>query len=110
MMDKDCNVRKQYPKDAHTPIEELADALLYLGSQELLLKEQLPADIGLDSDYMREVLRRGALVGQTNLALSEYSQRVVKSSADPLFRNLQPDLQAMKQNCLDRSTSEGHVP
>jgi hypothetical protein len=42
---------------------ELVDALLYLGPQDLRLKEQLPADVAPDVDYRKEVQRREALPG-----------------------------------------------
>jgi len=42
-------------------MEDLVDAFLYLGPQDLRLNEQLPADIALDIDYRMELARREAL-------------------------------------------------
>jgi hypothetical protein len=44
-------------------MEHLVDAFLYVGPQDLRLKEQLPADIALDIDYRAELRRREALPG-----------------------------------------------
>jgi len=41
----------------------MVDAILYLGPQDLRLKEQIPADIALDIDYMTELQRRESLTG-----------------------------------------------
>lgn len=40
-------------------MEELVDAFLYLGPQDLRLKEKIPADIALDASYRAE-FQRGA--------------------------------------------------
>jgi len=39
------------------------DAFLYLGPQDLRLKEKLPADIALDEDYRSESQKGGSMFG-----------------------------------------------
>src|SRR6202040_3603417 len=39
----------------------MADAYLYLGPRDLLLREPKPAEIVLDNDYMAELQRRAAI-------------------------------------------------
>jgi len=71
---------------------ELVDALLYLGPQDLRLKEQLPADVALDVDYRKELQRREALTGVPGAAratpkdlLKELDQQIVNGADNPLF-------------------------
>ncbi len=59
--DKDCSLHNEFPKDLQKPMADLVDAFLYLGPQDLRLKEKMPADIALDVDYRTESLRRVAL-------------------------------------------------
>src|SRR5437588_11932090 len=63
LIDQDCNVHHEFPKSLQKPAEDLFDALLYLGPQDLRLWEKVPADIALDIDYMKERRRREALPG-----------------------------------------------
>jgi hypothetical protein len=48
---------------SQTSFPQMADAYLYLGPRDLLLKEPKPATILLDKDYMIELKRRAALWG-----------------------------------------------
>jgi hypothetical protein len=63
MIDRDCNVHHEFPKALQTPMEELVDAFLYLGPQDLRLKEKMPTDIALDVDYKKELQRGGSMLG-----------------------------------------------
>src|SRR5947208_1013877 len=63
MIDQDCKPHNDFPAPLRKPVEELFDAVLYLGPQDLRLGEKVPADIVLDSDYMKERRRRSALPG-----------------------------------------------
>lgn len=47
-IDQDCNLHHDFQKALQKPIEELVDAFLYLGPQDLRLREQISADIALD--------------------------------------------------------------
>ena len=61
ILDKDCKVHNEFPKDLQGAMSDLVDAFLYLGPQDLTLKEHVPADIALDADYMKELDRRAQL-------------------------------------------------
>ena len=106
-IDNDCNVhRVEFPKSLQKPMEDLVDAFLYLGPQDLRLNEQLPADIALDIDYRMELARREALPetsGVTPEMLKgnrEWNAEIVNSASTPLF--VVPDMKGVVQNCLDR--------
>jgi hypothetical protein len=115
-IDKDCNVLKPLEH-----VENLVDAFLYFGPQDLRLAEQLPADIALDSDYTAERQRRNALRGLPQRAASPASpaltsalilsgflipdQQIVNSAENPMFVPLKPEsLESMAQVCLDSKT------
>jgi len=57
-IDQDCNVHHEFPRTLQKPMEELVDAFLYLGPQDLRLREKIPADIPLDTTYQKQ-LRKG---------------------------------------------------
>ena len=108
-LDKHCNVINEFPKeDLQTPMANLVDALLYLGPPELALKEQMPADIVLDADYVKELRRREALIGEpeaTTMTQKEQDESIVKGAENPMIDLLQrPDkkvIAAIAQSCLD---------
>ena len=113
-IDQDCNVHHDFPKALQKPMEELVDAFLYLGPQDLRLREKIPADIALDVSYRTELQRGGAMIGFPNAASEtsqEFDQQIVKSAEDPLFSiPKQPDpdpklTQRAVQDCLDRLNS-----
>jgi hypothetical protein len=89
-IDKECNVHQEFPKEMQTPMESLVEAFLYLGPQDLRLGEQIPADIVLDDDYMRELQRRPGVPGLpgagAGMRSAEFNQQIVDSAEDPLFR------------------------
>jgi hypothetical protein len=88
IIDQDCKVQHGFPKPLQKPMEELVDAFLYLGPQELVLKEKIPADIALDESYRPEFQRGGAMMGLPNAASEipkEFDREIVDSAADPLF-------------------------
>ena len=90
------------------PMEKLVDAFLYLGPQDLRLREKMPADIALDVDYRMELLRREALMGFPGTqTLKEIDQQIVNSAEDPLFGMHPPDLKAAAQDCLERKGRGG---
>jgi hypothetical protein len=71
--EKDCEVHNEFPKALQKPMEDLIDAFLYLGPQDLRLREKIPADIALDASYRAEFQRGGAMLGFP-YAASETSQ------------------------------------
>jgi hypothetical protein len=100
-MSGDLNLYTEFPKSLQKPMEDLVDAFLYLGPQELTLREQMPADIALGFDYMTELQRRASLAGFPGAvagARKEFDQQVVKSAANPLFGL--PTASESKQKCL----------
>jgi hypothetical protein len=108
-IDQDCIVHHEFPKGLQKPMEELVDAFLYLGPQDLRLREKIPADIALDADYRTEFQRGGALFGfpdATTETPQEFDRQIVKGAEDPLFAIPKPqdpkDLKAIVQSCLDR--------
>jgi hypothetical protein len=108
-IDQDCNVHNDFPKHLQKPMENLVDALLYLGPNNLAMKEQFPAYVVLDADYMAEVRRRDAeLSGGKTVPDKEFYQQFVDDAEDPLFTLPKPpdpkDVQANVQSCLDRKS------
>jgi hypothetical protein len=106
----DCTVHNEFPKSLQKPMENLVDAFLYLGPQDLRLNEKMPADIALDVDYRKELQRRDALPGfpgGTNGTLEEFNQQIVSGAEHPLFAisKDRPDPKnaaTAVQSCLDR--------
>src|SRR6266496_860360 len=109
-IDQDCNVHRDFPKTLQKPMEELVDGFLYLGPQDLRLREKIPADIALDVSYRTEFQRGGAMIGFPDAASEtsqEFDQQIVKSTEDPLFSipKSDPDpklTQRAVQDCRDR--------
>ncbi len=95
-------------------MENLVDAFLYLGPQDLLLREQIPGDIVLDGDYLKELDRRAILQGfpGAGMTLTNSSQRIVDSAEFPLFTwPKQPEMRAaleapLVKNCLERKNHD----
>jgi hypothetical protein len=109
--DKDCNAHNELPKELQKPMENLVDAFLYLGPQDLRLREKIPADIALDEDYVRELQRRMILLGfpGAGTRLAEFNQQIVKSAEAPLLslpKGPPPDLGAFREKCLERKSRD----
>jgi hypothetical protein len=94
-------------------MEDLVDAFLYLGPQDLRLREKLPADIGLDVNYRMELQKGGTMLGFPEAATEtpkEFDQQIVNSAGTPLFvipkppdpKLPDPELSRAVQGCLDR--------
>lgn len=113
VIDDNCHVRTEFPKGLQRPMEELVDAFLYLGPQDLLLKEKVPADIALDVDYRMELLRRESLPGVPKDAadrLKGVDREVVSEAGSPLFVVPKlPDTKSIEQICLDQK-KRGNAP
>ena len=110
---KDCDVHEvELPQSMQKPMEDLFDAFVYFGPQDLRLKEQVPADIALDIDYRMEQRRREALPkppGSATEAFKKSDQEIVKSAEDPLYvipKEMTKDvMKNVIQSCLDRKNS-----
>lgn len=104
-IDDNCKVSTESSDEVQKPMEELVDAFLYLGPTDLQLREQMPADIALDAEYMSESDRRLALQGfPPDSFTSEGShERIVRSAQNAIFSMPRPpDVNAMVQQCLDQ--------
>jgi hypothetical protein len=104
-IDKDCNAHNDFPEEFLKPMEDLVDAFLYLGLQDLQLREPMPADIALDADYMKESERRLPLQGSpaASLTSNDFAERTVRGAENPIFTIPRlPDPKVMVQRCLDR--------
>ena len=87
-IDQDCKVHHEFPKPLQRPMEELVDAFLYLGPQDLRLREKIPADIALDSAYQKQLQQGGAMIGFPEAASEtpeEFDRQIVNSAANPRF-------------------------
>ena len=106
--DRDCNVLNEFEGKTSKPAGALIDAFLYLGPQNLQLREPVPADIALDTAYMTEWLRRLKVSGQPGpRTLEEMNSQIMTRAADPILvipKN--PDAKDIypfiRQNCLNR--------
>src|SRR5437016_8836605 len=90
---------------------------VYLGPQDLRLKEKIPADIALDANYRAEFQRGAAMYGfpgGASVTSQELDQQIVKTAEDPLFsipKQLDPKLtQRAIQDCLDRRKGRSDTP
>lgn len=114
LMDKDCNLRNEFPEEVQKPMEELVDAFLYLGPQDLRLFEQIAADIALDQSFMKELHRRMTLMNFPGARMNsvEYSRQIVESAEDPLLRMPKrltmpaADRELAVKNCLERKSGD----
>jgi hypothetical protein len=114
IIDKDCNLHHELPKDLQKPMADLVDAVLYLGPQDLRLREKMPADIVLDVDYRTESLQREALFPghvpgvPTGATLKERNQQILNEAENPIFVvPAPPDPKPVVQDCLDRKNRGG---
>jgi len=117
--EKDCQVHAEFPKMLQKPMEDLIDAFLYLGPQDLRLREKIPADIALDTNYRAEFQRGAATLGFPEAASEtsqEFDQQIVKSAEDPLFsipKQPTPDpklTQRAVQDCMERLKNRSSAP
>ena len=106
--DNDCNVVDEFASGPKHDVSSLIDAFLYLGPQNLRLKEKLPADIALDTAYQTEWQRRNSLMGLPGAStLEQMNQQTVAGAGDPVLSiPRQPDAKQfypfIKQNCMER--------
>ena len=97
IMDQDCNPHNDFTGPLRKPVEELFDAVLYLGPQDLRLWEKIPADIVLDADYKKELRRRATLPGSPTPAAQtsdELDRQIFERAENPLFKIDAPPLSA----------------
>ena len=110
IVDQECNPHADFPGPLRKPVEELFDAVLYLGPQDLRLWEKVPADIVLDTDYMKERRRRAALSGSPTLAVQTpdgLDRQIFERAENPLFKIDAPllsaaDFEQAVRDCRER--------
>lgn len=106
--DGDCNVVNEFEGQSRKPVADLIDAFLYLGPQNLQLREPVPADIALDTAYMTEWVRRMKASGFPSPGtLEKLNTRIVAGAADPILviprnPNVKELYPFIRQNCIDR--------
>ena len=96
-VDQNCNPHNDFTGPLRKPVEELFDAVLYLGPRDLRLWEKIPADIVLDADYMKERRRRATLPGSPTPAVQtsdELDRQIFERAENPLFKIDAPPLSA----------------
>jgi hypothetical protein len=97
VVDQNCNPHADFTGPLRKPVEELFDAVLYLGPQDLRLWEKIPADIVLDADYKKELRRRATLPGSPTPAVQtsdELDRQIFERAENPLFKINAPPLSA----------------
>ena len=97
VLDQDCNPHNDFTGPLRKPVEELFDAVLYLGPQDLRLWEKIPANFVLDADYQKELRRRATLPGSATPAVQtsdELDRQIFERVENPLFKIDAPPLSA----------------
>jgi hypothetical protein len=120
LIDKNCNVHTDFSKEFQQPVENMVDAVLYLGRSELELKEQIPADVAVDLEYRKELQRRQALPGIPSASpqtIEQENAEIMKEDSDPMFlsslpkppdpNHPDPALQRALQECRDALRQQG---
>lgn len=114
--DDQCNVIDPFKARPALVVADLIDAFLYLGPQNMRLKEAIPADIALDTTYMSELLRRNAIIGLAGpQSLTDFDKQTVASAASPLLTvERLPDAREfypmIRQLCLERTKKNNAKP
>ena len=104
MIDDDCKPTTEFPKEVQKPMEELVDAFLYLGPTDLQLREQMPADIALDTEFMAESERRLSLQGlpEGDFTSEAFHEAIVRAAQAAIFTAPRPpSVSAIVQTCVD---------
>jgi hypothetical protein len=103
LMNKNCEVRNEFPKELQRPMENLVDAFLYLGPPDLSLTEQTLAYIALDADYKKELQRRDSLTGPGRGLLQQFDEGIQSDAENPIeAAPIPPDFKLLEQSCRER--------
>jgi hypothetical protein len=109
--DRDCKVQTGFlpkmQKQVQKPLEHFIDAFLYLGPRDLMLWEQIPANIALDVEYIKVLRARGPLLmGKEPASLAEFNEQLISGAEHPLLSTPEPpdpkEIQQAVQDCLAR--------
>ena len=68
-----------------TYFSKTVDAYLYLGPRDLLLTDPHPAEVFLDKEYMAEMKRRAAIMGEGPLTDQADPEKVSDRDYSPFF-------------------------
>jgi hypothetical protein len=68
---------------------KMVDAYLYLGPRDLQLSEPMPAEISMDKDYIAELQRRAALMGEDPSAILKVDSNPFLYDPDFLQKGIQ---------------------
>jgi hypothetical protein len=71
--------------EADFKFSKMVDAYLYFGPRDLLLNEATPSEIVLDKDYMAELQRRAAIVGEGPIADQTNPKNISDRDSNPFF-------------------------
>lgn len=109
-LDPDCKPVFDFPQKK--PMQDLVDAFLYLGPEDLRLAEPIPAEAALDTDYMKKWLWRAALITPPLETLEQFNRQAINGASNPLLP-VMPDIKAIMQSviqgCLAHK-SRGNAP
>lgn len=75
----------ELPDPAGFKFSKMADAYLYLGPRDLLLNEPTPSEVVLDGDYMAELQRRAALLGEGPMTDQTNPKHIFDRDSNPFF-------------------------
>jgi hypothetical protein len=75
----------ELPDSANFKFSKMVDAYLYLGPRDLLLNEPAPSEIMLDKDYMAELQRRAAIVGEGPITDQTNPKNISDRDSNPFF-------------------------
>jgi hypothetical protein len=73
------------PVEVKKEFSKMADAYLYLGPRDLLLKEPRPAEIFLNKDCMAEMQRRAAIMGVGSVTDQANPEKVSDRNSNPFL-------------------------
>jgi len=75
----------ELPPEASFKFSKMVDAYLYFGPRDLLLNEPTPSEIVLDKDYMAELQRRAAILGEGPIADQTNPKNISDRDSNPFF-------------------------
>ena len=107
--DDQCNVIDPFNDNSGAGVADRIDAFVYLGPQDLRLKEMVPASVALDTTYMSRWFERNALIGLPGpKSLQEFDQQTIDDAANPILKiERMPDAAEfypmIRQLCLERT-------
>jgi hypothetical protein len=85
----------------------MVDAYLYLGPRDLLLKEPRPAEIFLNKEYMAEMQRRAAIMGEGPITDQANPEKVSDRDYNPFLYD--PDEYRRIMQSTDASSSSQSI-